>query len=52
MRSYRWLIIIGGLILIAYFSGALGAGYDWMQDRFREFTGSDVWQEDQVLVEE
>lgn len=52
MKSYRWLVILGAIIAIAYFSGALESGYQWMQDGFREFTGSEVWREDDVLVEE
>jgi len=51
VRSYRWLFIIGGLIAIAYFSGALENSYNWMQENFRDFTGAEVWKEDEEIIE-
>jgi len=46
MRPRRWLILFVGIVAIGYFSGALESGYNWLQESFREFTGAEVWTEE------
>jgi len=46
MGSRRWLVLFVGIVVVAYFSGVLEAGYNWLQESVREFTGAEAWTEE------